>query len=244
MHKQHLPQILAEAALAGYDGLEIGAHRLDLNQPARFMQLLAENHLQLAALHVHGELWNAEAMRMTYDALVRVSDFASVVGAPFVLVSGRRYDEKTYDDFEREADSLNHAGQVCNAAHIRLLYHNHDWEIEHDLRELRFLRDNTDANLVSFGLDLGWVHRAGQSPEMITREFWPRTRAFHVKDHAGDRWVEVGAGRVDFAAWLAVLHELHPQADELWLTVERDEPLPNPAESATLSRRHLKTLGV
>jgi predicted dehydrogenase/sugar phosphate isomerase/epimerase len=237
---ENLNALLAEIADAGYDGFEIGAHRLDLTQPERFRELAAAHGLIIAGLHTHGAIFDPAAMEAAYPVIADVARFARAVGAAHVLLSGRPREGKTLTDLQREAEALNRAARLCAEQGVPFLYHTHNWELADDLRELRYLLAHTDPALVSLALDVGWVQRAGLSPVAVTREFRPRIGYFHVKDTRGGRWTEVGAGEVDFRAWLAELGD----ARDLWLTVERDEVLPNPAESARLSRDYLQTLGL
>jgi predicted dehydrogenase/sugar phosphate isomerase/epimerase len=237
---ENLSALLAEIADAGYDGFEIGAHRLDLSQPGRFRELAEAHGLTIAGLHTHGAIFDPAAMEAAYPVIAEVARFAKTVSAAHVLLSGRPKEGKTLDDLQHEAEALNRVARLCAAEGVPFLYHTHNWELADDLRELRYLLAHTDPALVALALDAGWVQRAGLSPVAVTREFRERIGYFHVKDTRGDRWTEVGAGEVDFRAWLAELGA----AQDLWLTVERDEVLPNAAESARLSRDHLQTLGL
>lgn len=237
---ENLNALLAEIADAGYDGFEIGAHRLDLSQPGRFRELAEAHGLTIAGLHTHGPIFDPAAMESAYPVIAEAGRFAKAVGAAHVLLSGRPKEGKTLEDFRREAEALNRAARLCAEQGVPFLYHTHNWELADDLRELRYLLAHTDPALVSLALDVGWVQRAGLSPVTVTREFRERIGYFHLKDTRGERWTEVGAGEVDFRAWLAELGA----ARDLWLTVERDEVLPNAAESARLSRDYLQTLGL
>jgi len=51
-NRQHLPEVLAETASTGYDGVEIGAQHLDISKPDAFRQLVTGHGLQPAAIHM------------------------------------------------------------------------------------------------------------------------------------------------------------------------------------------------
>ncbi|MBI5303259.1 MAG: sugar phosphate isomerase/epimerase [Chloroflexi bacterium] len=236
-HEKDLDGMLGEVKAAGYDGIEIGAHRIDLTQPAAFRALLVKHGLQVSALHIHGDLADAVQAGDIARRAEEVSAFARQVGAPFVALSGKPRPDKGAADLAREAQLLNHVGYVCSANGIKLIYHNHYWEIENDLRELRYLIANTDAARVSFLLDVAWVHHGGASPAQVIELFRARIGCFHIKDMRGDKFTDLGRGDVDFAALKPAIVGKY----DGWLVHERDEALPNALESARASREFLKT---
>jgi len=233
---EQLPEVLAEVKAAGYDGVEIGAYLLDLNQPDAFRKLLTDHGLAPVGIHVGGQIWDPEAVKEALAKLEQTMAFAAAVGAPYVPFSGARKSDKTDDELARTAANLNRIGEVCRARSLTLAYHNHFWEIERDCRELRYIRDHTDPALVSFCLDVAWVLRGGGSPVAVATEFMPRVAYFHLKDTQDDEWREVGYGSVDFAGLFQVM-----QSREFsWAVVEQDETKRAAIESATMSRDYIR----
>jgi sugar phosphate isomerase/epimerase len=234
-HEKDLDGLLRDARAAGFDGIEIGAHRVDLTQPEALRALLAKHNVQVSALHLHGDLADAtQALALTARAQ-NVSAFARQIGAPYVALSGKRREHKSDDDLAREAQLLNHIGYVCRANGARLLYHNHDWEIENDYRELRYLVEHTDAAHVSLLLDVGWVNRVNGNPAQAVELFRARIAAFHLKDTRGDWFTELGHGTLDFAALKPALAGF-----DGWLIYERDQAVDDPLESARISRAFIQ----
>ncbi|MEW5869586.1 MAG: sugar phosphate isomerase/epimerase [Chloroflexota bacterium] len=243
LHKSQLPSVLAEIARAGYQGFETGAHRVDLEQPAAFRKLADQHGLQVAGIHTHGELYNPQAMLEAQGHFRKIAHFAAEAGADCILFSGKVKEDKTEDDLQNECQALEHLGGICASHNLAFCYHNHYWEIEHNLRELRYLCDHTNPALVSLALDVGWVHRAGGSPSEVTRLLLDRIGYFHFKDFRvknfhEDTWTELGDGYVNFPAILETLQGRW----EGWIAVERDETLPNAFESARASRAYLKSI--
>jgi inosose dehydratase len=234
-HEKDLEGILADARAAGYDGIEIGAHRVDLTQPNAFRALLAKHNVQVSALHIHGDLADAAQAAAIAERAQIVSAFARQVGAPYVALSGKPRESKSDEDLAREAQLLNHLGYVCRANGARLLYHNHYWEIENDYRELRYLVEHTDAARVSLLLDVGWVNRVNGKPAQAIELFRARIAAFHLKDTLGDWFTELGRGTLDFAALKPALAQF-----DGWLIYERDQAVDHPLESARSSREFIR----
>jgi len=236
-HEKDLDGMLAEAKLAGYDGIEIGAHRIDLSQPEVFRALLAKHGLQVSALHIHGDLADPEQSIAIAQRAETVSAFAAKIGSPCVALSGKARDSKSEKDLEREAQLLNHVGYVCSTNRVKLIYHNHYWELADDYRELGYLVEHTDAARVSLLLDVGWVNFAKQIPAHAVEKFRARIFYFHIKDTLDDWFTELGRGTLDFAALKPAIIGKY----DGWLVHERDTALPNALESARISREFLKT---
>lgn len=234
-HEKDLDGLLAEARAAGYDGIEIGAHRLDLSQPDAFRARLDTHGLRVSALHIHGDLADAAQPGDLAQRAQIVSVFARQVGAPYVALSGKPRENKSDEDLAREAQLLNHLGYVCRANGVHLLYHNHYWEIENDYRELRYLVEHTDAARVSLLLDVGWVNRVNGKPAEAVALFRARIACFHLKDTLGDWFTELGRGTLDWNALKPALAQF-----DGWLVHERDQAVPNPLESARLSREFIR----
>ena len=234
---QDLPKVLAEIRDAGYEGFEVGAHRIDLSRPDLLFAWAMHHRLSVVALHVHAELHNPQWFNAAARAHIeRVATVASEVVAPYMPISGKAKPNKTADDYRIEAETLNQIGALAQQQAVRLCYHNHYWEIENDARELRYLVAHTGPALVSFALDVGWVHRGGQNVGAIVAELLPRIGYFHVKDYRGEQFTELGQGMVPFAE---LFEAIKPRAD-FWLIVERDEVLPNALESALTCRTYLR----
>ena len=234
-NRHDLSGVLAEIASVGYDGIEIGAQHLDLGKPEEFRARIASHRLQVAGIHVGGEIYNPQAVNNALANLERVVAFAAEAGAQFLPFSGKAKVDRSEDEFRIQAESLNRISELCRKKGLRLAYHNHYWEIENDCRELRYLCDHTDANLVSLCLDVAWVHRCGGNPAQVAREFLDRIAYFHIKDTTADEWKELGNGDVDLPSILQIVRaRAFP-----WLVVEQDETKLAPVESARISREYL-----
>ncbi len=236
MNRQHLSDVMADIATAGYEGFEIGAQHLDISKPDNLRQLAANHGLNVAGIHVGGEIYDPQSVQNALDNLERIIAYARAVGATFVPFSGRFKENKTEQDLRHQAENLNRIGQLCQRQGLKLCYHNHFWEIENDCAELRHLCTHTDPTLVSLCLDVGWVERAGGSPVEVAQTFFNRVGYFHIKDTSPDEWLEVGYGTVDFTG----LFEIIQRRQDWWLVVEQDETKRQPLESATMSRNYLK----
>jgi sugar phosphate isomerase/epimerase len=233
--------MIEEIAKTGYDGIEIGVHRFEnTDNPEAFRDLVKSHGLQVTSIHTLGELYHEDVLAGKMDYPLKAADFTQAVESKFMLVSGDPKEGKTLADYQAMAEVLNQVGQICRQRGITLCYHNHWWEIVNDQEGLKTICENTDPGIVSLCIDVGWVERAGASPVDIVSQYLERTPYFHFKDTIDGKFIEPGAGTVDFAGVLKLLRE----DGACYLAVERDEVLPNAFESARISREHLRTLGV
>ncbi len=90
----------------------------------------------------------------------------------------------TMDDWKWNAEQFNRAGATVKAAGLKFGYHNHvaefgalDGTVPYD--ELLRL---TDAALVTFEMDCGWVTVGGGDPVAYLRKYPERISMLHVKD--------------------------------------------------------------
>lgn len=129
----------------------------------------------------------------------RLRDAALTMGIPHVIIPsiGQEY----RGDYHKVAENLNKLGEIFNDSGLLLGYHNHNFEFEKqdDKVGLEILLQETQADLVSFQLDLYWVVKGGADPVALIEKYLGRFCSFHVKDAAENLdQTTVGTGIVDF----------------------------------------------
>jgi sugar phosphate isomerase/epimerase len=101
------------------------------------------------------------------------------------------------------AEIITTLGKKCQAAGLKLLYHNHDFEFMKDsdgIVPIDYLLENTDPKYVNFQMDLFWVTKAGADPIAYFEKYPGRFKIWHVKDmDEKGRFAPVGKGKIDFA---------------------------------------------
>jgi inosose dehydratase len=127
--------------------------------------------------------------------------------------------------------------------------------------EIARLLDLCDPNVVFLGPDTGHLAWAGVDPVAFCREHAERIKTIHVKDiDAGVRergravgwdygtfanngiFVELGEGCVDIPAIIGILRDAGFAG---WVIAETDvTQKPTALESATISRRYLRSIGI
>jgi sugar phosphate isomerase/epimerase len=117
----------------------------------------------------------------------------------------------TLDDAKRIAAHANTLGKKAHEAGLRYAYHNHHAEFT-DVGGGKTFYDvllaETDAKVVQFELDCGWVHAGGKDPTAYFKANPGRIALMHAKDflpgHAGDYpGAELGRGTLDYKPIMA-----------------------------------------
>jgi sugar phosphate isomerase/epimerase len=147
-------------------------------------------------------------------------------------------DTFTREDALKAAELFNRVGKAAHEAGLRFGYHTHGYEnvpsTEGTLLET--LAQNTDAQLVTFQVDVFHVYHGGMDPVALMQKYNGRVRSLHLKDikkdflrEAGhgtataDADVPVGTGQID---WPAVLRAaMKAGANEYYIEDESTDPL-------------------
>jgi sugar phosphate isomerase/epimerase len=90
----------------------------------------------------------------------------------------------TLDDWKRNADAFNKAGEACRKAGLTFSYHNHNLEFRKigDVVPYDLLLKETDPSLVSMEMDIGWVVSGGADPVDYLTKYPTRYSSLHIKD--------------------------------------------------------------
>lgn len=196
---------LAKIAKAGYQEVETYGYSPTNGfwglKPAEFKAELASHGLSTPSGHYGLDSFFRDGSETELRDIIAA---ARACGQRYLIVP--YLDEKvrtSVADFKTIAARLNKSGALCQAAGLRLGYHNHDFEFKPlggtSLFEV-MLRE-TNPKLVDFELDLYWVVRAGQDPVKMLQAHPKRFPLWHVKDMdkaKPDLNTEVGAGSIDF----------------------------------------------
>lgn len=143
------------------------------------------------------------------------------------------------------ADILDTLGEKANAAGLKLLYHNHDFEFkkgDNDVVMIDYLLENCNPEFVNFQMDLYWVTKAGADPVAYFEKYPGRFKLWHVKDMDDQgRFAPVGEGTIDFGR---ILEKKELSGMEYYM-VEQDMTFDGlkPLEAIKISHEGLKKFG-
>lgn len=210
--------VLAAVADAGYSGIEMAG---TLNVGAEELRGLLDKYgLQVVSAHVA-----IDTLENDLPAVVRYQKTVDndTVIVPWLPESDRSPNKEGWIALGERLDRL---GRRAKIAGMRLLYHNHDFEMKviDGKPAIAWLLQGASPEFVGFEPDLAWIVAGGQDAVAMLETYSGRVPRVHAKD-LGDNEAErgladVGAGRLD---WDAILPAVEAAQAE-WIVVEHDFP--------------------
>lgn len=230
---------------AGYAGFETNYRSLEwaFDNPSPAKQRLAAVGVEMIGLHAGVGLYEQDKASEEFELVRRIARGVRSLGGEHVIVSGRRLPQRSDGRAEREAlarkaENLNNLGEECRRLGIRLSFHNHAHEVQHDAEEIRFVLNRTDPGLVSLLFDAGHVLRAEIDVPAFIREHASRIAGLHVRDVKDGEEVLIGTGTMDFRALGKALRDT---AWSGWVIVEVNKRDDFASDDLVLrARQHLR----
>ena len=183
---------LAHVAELGYKEMEFAGYYGRSASAVR--SILDRNGMTSPAAHIQ-----LQALR---DDLEGEVERAAILGQKYIVVPILPESQRTIAEYQRTADYLNRAGEVCKQVGIKMGYHNHNFEFEETDGRIPYdiLLNETEADLVDMELDLYWIRNAGVDPVSYFENHPGRFSMLHVKDmDEFGRMADVGSGEINFA---------------------------------------------
>jgi len=213
-------EVLKVIADIGYTEVEIVRNQLAIVGPrlVRFGLRPISVHFETPLITGNFQAWKDADMppvneRDTFERVLEEARAAGIANVVFNYLPPKERGELDY--YRGLADRLNLAAEKCQAAGLKLWYHNHNFEFAQKTggRPIDILLNRLDAKLISLEVDLFWVSMAGEDPAAYVRRNAGRVVAVHLKDRARhavvprfdiasvpkDTYEEVGRGELNFA---------------------------------------------
>ena len=181
---------------AGYDGIELNEFMI---KPTPFLvrmltkfagmptgkggkldwhRLISESGLQVISLHSYLNTMEADPEAVAKEALS--------FGTDTVVITGMyRFDYSREEEVRKLAERLNRAGEALSRYGVRLLYHNHNAELQkvaEDQTALDLLMEKTDPAYVGFELDTYWIADGGGDVIALINKLGRRMAMWHIND--------------------------------------------------------------
>ena len=212
--------ILAGLSEAGFEGVEIGARFFRLEEKNRLMESLEKNNIQLSGLHTGAPFgtW-AENGEAAVDMVIKTAEFLQGMPERNIIMSAMIPEGA---DIPAAARNMNEAALRCRDLGVKLHYHNHAHEFENNMEIFRILLEYAPSLL--FGIDLGWVYKAGYEPTEVMKQYGDRIPYVHLRDarHRESReFAELGEGLFDYAALMSIQQNV--LGSDGWAVVEYEE---------------------
>ncbi|MDZ4375515.1 MAG: sugar phosphate isomerase/epimerase [Phenylobacterium sp.] len=260
-----LDATLAAVAAIGYRTVELAGFMG--RKPADVRAALDRAGLKCGSAHVQARALGPDG---GFDGdLAALAEGLAVVGATHAVMPSPRIPDRlagrpaegesmgafyrrvtgalTLHDWQMNAAFLNEKGAVLKKSGIRIGYHNHNFEFRPlgQTTGMEILLKETDPDIVTFEIDVGWVSAAGGDPVALMQAHKDRFTMMHVKDlKAGTepnfalsmQPTEVGSGRLDWKRLLPAAYA----AGVRGFYVEQEPPFERPRiEAAKICHDYL-----
>lgn len=213
--------VLGYVADAGYRGVEaLGNHGLT---PSQFKELLDKHNLQVVSSHSP-----LAALEEDLDSII---EFHQAIGNQVIVIPYLAAELRPTDaaGWAALGERFGKLGKHLADAGMRLLYHNHDFEMVETNGKLmiEWLLDSTDPAYLQWEPDLAWIVRGKADPLTLLAKYAGRTPRVHAKDLSPEGtnleekgFADVGYGTLD---WDTLLPATRAAGAE-WYIVEHDLP--------------------
>jgi sugar phosphate isomerase/epimerase len=267
--KLDLDGTLAKVAAIGYRDIELPQL---YGLAAKDVRSSADRHgLDLSCIHLAGApLGQADDALTLLSPAQRIVEDLGTLGITeavmpimlfpdsFMQAPGKNFQEKLaaslalsgVDIWQRTAALLNEKAAALKPHGISLGYHNHNVEFAPIGKTTGWdvLARETDKNLISFEVDVGWLAAAGVDPVSFFKRHAGRCQQMHVKDIQSATKAnfalamnptQVGSGKLDWARILPAAQK----AGVRHFYVEQEPPFTMPRiDAAAQSYKYLSSL--
>jgi sugar phosphate isomerase/epimerase len=237
-----LEEVFRDFAYAGIEGVEMMESNLRHNDVVtRSKELAAKYKVAVTGSSYNGNMWNKEEhSKILDDVELVVERLKQLDGKTFGITVGDARRMKTEGELDDQADLLKRIIKVCEAHQVQPNIHNHTFEVENDLYDLKgILKRIPDIKL---GPDLNWLVRGGVDPVWFIKQYGKQMVYMHIRDQdAAGKWTEaVGDGVMDFPAIANALKEIN-YSGRAAIELAFDTPAVNPVrDSWKKSRTYVK----
>lgn len=264
-------QCISEAALAGYQGTEVGNKYP--KDPETLGHYMEARGLRIASAWFSAYL-TTDSYEETEKRFLDHRDFLSRLGAKVIVVSEQGHsiqgqaDTPVFDakysmndqEWEQLSTGLERLGQRAAEKGMKLVYHHHMGTVVQTGAEVDRLMAQTDPKWVYLLFDSGHLAYSGEDERKVLRKYIERVAHVHLKDIRPEivkrvreehksflDGVRMGAFTVPgdgSIAFQPIFEDLEKSGYEGWLLVEaeQDPAVANPFEYALKARKFIREL--
>lgn len=237
-----LEEVFSDLKAAGFSGVELMESILKHEGSVERLKELCDKHsLPVSGTSFNGKMWNREAHGQILEDIDLVTERLHLVGGTMIgLTVGDAQRKKTEKELDDQAEVLKKIMKICAKHKIAPNMHNHTFELEHDLYDLK----GTMARVpdLKLGPDLNWLIRGGIDPVDFIKTYGFKIVYMHLRDQDADgKWTEaLGEGITDFKSIAAALKEIDYRGKAAVELAYEGKPLNPPRENWIKSREYVK----
>lgn len=154
------------------------------------------------------------------------------------------------DKYKTAAEDFNKKGEMCHKNGIGFGYHNHAYSFEavDGIYPQDILMHETDSSLVTFEMDMYWVHAAGEKIEKWLNKYKNRFKLCHIKDFSRHpvidnslNSVDLGKGVID---WNSALKTAFKNGMEYFIVEQEAYPGTTPVDAIRANAAFMKKMKI
>lgn len=191
----------------GYEGFETGFANVQsqFDHPADARRQIEAIGARFFGVHIFLLQYDPATHVAPPELYERVADGGAKLGAERLILSGTPPPDDAAR--KRKADALNRAGDFAGKLGMKLAYHTHGPETEHNYAELEFLLKETDPAKVGILFDAGHAFEVGSEVPSFIRRHHARLAGLHLRDYKNGEQVPLGEGSFPLQAVVEVLRQ-------------------------------------
>jgi sugar phosphate isomerase/epimerase len=172
---------------------------------SHLMRLLADNGMELAALHIAAIPTTPPGR---YRACVEYTKLAieraAETGCNLVVVGGPQRAEEPFFPFLKALEEIE---PLLHGSPVRIALENHYGNWIQFIEDYEHIFDYIKSPNVGITLDTGHFTAAGVDPAEVARRLRDKVFHVHIKDHVGGKSVPLGTGQTNNIGAVRVLRE-------------------------------------
>jgi len=154
------------------------------------------------------------------------------------------------DKYKMAAEDFNKKGELCKKNGVGFGYHNHAYSFEavNGIYPQDILMNETDPALVTFEMDMFWVHAAGEKIEHWLHKYKNRFKLCHIKDFSRHpvhdnslNSVDLGKGVID---WKSTLKAAEKDGMEYFIVEQEAYPGTTPLDAIRANADFMKKMKI
>ncbi|MCF2505249.1 sugar phosphate isomerase/epimerase [Dyadobacter sp. CY107] len=195
-----LGQAFSDIKSAGFDGIELMDVLLRADDAVNRIAALSKKYdLPVTGCSFGADMWN----KGQHDDIIKVATrtierLHALGGETFGVSVGNAKHLKTPQELDAQADVLMKLIPICEKNSIVLNLHNHTYEVENDLHDLKGTLSRIPD--IKLGPDLNWLVRGGVDPVWFINTYGHQIVYMHLRNQkASGKWSEsLEEGVTDF----------------------------------------------
>lgn len=205
-----LDQVFSDFKYAGLEGVEMMESNLrHADVVSRVGDLIQKYEIPVTGSSYYADMWDSSKQQeILEDVELVVERLHKLEGSTFGITVGDAGRMKTEAELDAQADLLKKILKVCDKHSIQANLHNHTFEVENNLYDLKGILQRVPD--IKLGPDLNWLIRGGVDPVWFIHTYGDRIVYLHIRDQdTNGKWTEaVGEGVTDFQAIAKALRKV------------------------------------